>query len=53
MATESVDTQDIDKGFVSGGTETLDEYRQRILQTLQQPGFGNAGKQTTGNDATK
>ena len=53
MATESVDAHDIDKGFDPGGTETLDEYRQRILQTLQQPGFGNAGKQSAGNDAAK
>ena len=53
MATESVEAQDIDKGFDPSGTETLDEYRQRVLQTLQQPGFGNAGKQPTGNDAAK
>lgn len=53
MATESVEAQDIDKGFDPNGTETLDEYRQRILQTLQQPGFGNAGKQSTGNDVAK
>ena len=53
MATESVDAHDIDKGFNPSGTETLDEYRQRILQTLQQPGFGNAGKQSKVNDAAK
>lgn len=53
MATESVEAHDIDKGFDPSGTETLDAYRQRILQTLQQPGFGNAGKQSAGNDATK
>jgi hypothetical protein len=53
MATESVEAQDIDKGFDSSGTETLDEYRQRILQALQQPGFGSAGKQTPSNNATK
>lgn len=40
MATASV--VDIDKDFDPAGTETLDQYRERVLKSLKQPGFGAA-----------
>ena len=39
--------RDIDKDFNPEGTETLDQFRERVLRDLQQPGFGNAGQQAT------
>lgn len=39
MATAS-NVTDIDRGFDPEAGETLDQYRERVLKTLQQPGFG-------------
>ena len=39
MATAS-NVTDIDRGFDQEAGETLDQYRERVLKTLQQPGFG-------------
>lgn len=40
--------RDIDADFDPNGAETLDQYRERVLRGLQQPGFGNAGQQEIG-----
>lgn len=37
-------SKDIDRDFNPDGTETLDQFRERVLRDLQQPGFGNAGQ---------
>jgi hypothetical protein len=40
MATAS-NVIDVDKGFDPEGPETLDQYRERVLRDLPQPGFGS------------
>lgn len=42
MATAS--NVDIDRDFDPAGGETLDQYRERVLKTMQQPGFGAQAK---------
>jgi hypothetical protein len=40
MATAS-NVVDVDKQFDPEGPETLDQYRERVLRDLPQPGFGS------------
>ena len=42
MATAS--NVDIDRDFDPEAGETLDQYRERVLKTMQQPGFGAQAK---------
>ena len=46
MATAS-NVIDIDRDFDPEAGETLDQYRERVLKTMQQPGFGAQSKPAT------